>query len=358
MSDLQEIIESIALEDVLDREGVEYRIGHGSSGEQLNIQECPYCGGSSFKVYANRETGLGNCFHGSCGETFTLFGFTRQLLNLGNRETVEYLKNLASEMGWRPRARREIVAEVEENSEWKLPDSYALPTPSGQNLAYLLKRRVDNDTAAYFHLRYCLDGWYNYTKADGERGGMYFGERVLIPVYDLDGTMTTFQGRDLTGESDRKYLFPPGLPGTGRFLFNGQNVVGKRHVIVNEGAFDVIRTWINIKDTTHDGAGVVGTFGVDLSKGQDGNDQKNKFLRLKQAGLRRVTMFWDGEDKAFQKAIKAGLLLHSIGLDTWIARPPEGKDPGELTVEETKASLDAAVRLDRMSALRLRLGQG
>lgn len=187
---------------------------------------------------------------------------------------------------------------------------------------------------------------------------MYFGERVLIPVYDLDGTMATFQGRDLTGESDRKYLFPPGLPGTGRFLFNGQNVVGKRHVIVNEGAFDVIRTWVNIKETDHAGAGVVGTFGIDLSKGQDGNDQKNKFLRLKQAGLRRVTMFWDGEDKAFQKAIKAGLLLHSIGLDTWIARPPEGKDPGELTVEETKASLDAAVRLDRMSALRLRLGQG
>ena len=64
--------------------------------------------------------------------------------------------------------------------------------------------------------------------------------RILIPIYDLDGKMRTFQGRDITGESDRRYLFPISLPASGKFLYNGHNAIGKRTVIVSEGAFDVM----------------------------------------------------------------------------------------------------------------------
>lgn len=356
MSNFSEIISEIMLEDILEREGVEYRVGHGSSGEQLNIKECPFCGGNKWKVYANRDNGFGNCFHGSCGETFGLTKFAKALIGADKQKIGAYMESLARDIGWRPRARRTAETEVVDNDDWKLPDSFPLPMTDGSNLKYLLKRRVDNETSKYFHLRYCMAGWFNYTKPDGNNGGMCFDERVIIPVYDLDGTMVTFQGRDLTGTSDRKYLFPPGLPGTGRFLFNGQNVVGKKELIVCEGAFDVIRTFVNLKDTDKAHLGVVGTFGIHLSHGADGSDQKSRFLDLKKKGLKKVTLFWDGEEKAFQKALKAALMLDGLGLGTWIARPPEGKDPGELSAAETMTSLKTAVRVNRMTALKLRLG--
>lgn len=356
MTDIKAILDEILLEDILEREGWDYRIGHGSSGEQLQIHECPFCHGANWKVYANRDTGLGNCFHGSCGETFNIFSFTAALTGGTNAATYRYIEQIAREQGWRPKRRKETEVEVEENREWRLPESYELPTTDGKNLRYLEKRRVDGATAAYFKLRYCPDGWYNYTKPDGSQGGMYFGERVLIPIYDIDGTMVTFQGRDLTGESDRKYLFPPGLPGTGRFLLNGHNAVGKQRVILCEGAFDVIRTWVNTRDSEWSDAGVIGSFGVHLSHGQDGNDQKSKFLDLKKQGLREVIVFWDGEDMAFKKALGTAKRIKSMGFRVRIARPPGVKDPGELSVQETLAALDAAQRVDQMSLMRMRLG--
>lgn len=353
---VKDILDSLMLEDILEQEGVEYRIGHGSSGEQLNIQECPFCHGTDWKVYANRDTGLGNCFHGSCGTTFNLFTFTEAQIQGSKRSTVQYLERTATDMGWRPKRKTGIVTEVEENKDWKLPDSYPLPTSDGKNLKYLKDRRVNSETAKFFNLRYCVDSWFNYIKKDGEKGGMYFGERVLIPVYDIDGTMVTFQGRDLTGESDRKYLFPPGLPGTGRFLFNGQNAAGKSSVIMCEGAFDVIRTWVNIKETRHSDKAVIGSFGIHLSTGADGNDQKNKLLRLKEQGMREVTVFWDGEEAAYRKSIKAATAIMKMNLRVKVARPPIDKDPGDLSVAETTAALDAAVKLTPMNALRLMLG--
>lgn len=353
---MKDILESLTLEDILEREGVEYRVGHGSSGEQLNIHECPFCHGSEWKVYANRDSGLGNCFHGSCGQTFNIFTFAEAQIGGTKRATAQYLERMATEMGWRPERKTQLETEVMNNEDWKLPDSFELPTSDGQNLKYLKQRRVDNDTAKYFNLRYCPDGWYNYTKKDGERGGMYFGERVLIPIYDLDGTMVTFQGRDLTGDSDRKYLFPPGLPGTGRFLFNGQNAAGKRSVIMCEGAFDVIRTWVNIKNTPHADKAVVGSFGIHLSKGADGNDQKNKFLRLKSWGTKEIILFWDGEEVAYKKALKTAAEIMKMGFRVKIARPPDVKDPGDLSVAETVKALDEAVKLDPMRVLLLSIG--
>lgn len=349
-------LDSLTLEDVLDREGIDYRIGHGSSGEQLNIHECPFCGGSSWKVYASRDTGLGNCFHGSCGKTFNIPSFVMALNGTGFGEAVKYLEALARDLGWRSKRAAPSKADTEENEDWKLPDNFSLPLSDGRTLDYLRQRRVDDDTTRYFDLRYCMSGWFNYTKPDGDRGGMYFGDRVLIPVYDLDGTMVTFQGRDITGESDRKYLFPPGLPGTGRYLFNGQNAVGRKQIIMCEGAFDVIRTWVNIQETEFADHAVVGSFGIHLSTGQDGADQKNKFLTLKGEGLEEVTVFWDGEPAAFKKAVKAANQIAALGLKVYVTRPPDGKDPGDLSVVETDQALQARKRVTRQSSLMMRLG--
>lgn len=359
MSHIDDLLDGITPEDALDRLGVTYRTQTGSSGEQLNVEDCPFCGGSGHKTYMNAESGLGNCFHGSCQQSFNLFSFTKAALQTEEtRNVVEWLENLAAELGWRPKKKRVAAVGVDEEVEWELPTSMELPVVQDgveQNLQYLEDRGIDKYTAAHFRLRYCWRGWFNYTRPDGERGGFNFKDRVIIPVYDMDGALVTFQGRDITGTADRKYLFPPGLPGTAKFLYNSHEAKRAEHAILTEGVFDVIRTWMNLKGSRYDDRAVMGTFGISLSSGQDGADQLNQLIRLKKLGLKRVTLLWDAEPKAFKEAVKATKKLRGIGLETYIARLPEGIDPGDASSSELRRALDLELKVDQKNAMRLGL---
>jgi DNA primase len=183
---------------------------------------------------------------------------------------------------------------------------------------------------------------------------MNFSRRVIFPIYDLDGDMMTFQGRDVTGQAERKYLFPAGLPGTSRFLYNGVHCQRKSHVVMNEGVMDVIATFTALRET-HPEIGVVGSFGIELSTGRDGADQVSRLLDMKDQGLRYVTIMWDGEKGAFEKALKAAKIVRSIGLGARIALLPAGQDPGESDPRDIRKAFDDALAVDNTSALRLRL---
>lgn len=358
MSRVNELLEGILLEDILDQEGVDYRVTHGSRGEQINIRECPFCGHSDWKVYANRDTGLGNCFSGSCQAKFNRYGIARQLRgDPGGRAMVEYLEGLARRIGWRPKRARQVLVETTAASDWELPKSVALPNEEGLNLSYLDGRKIDGQLARRFGLRYCQNGWWRRDAPNGKIWRQNFSDRVLIPVFDLDGTMVTFQGRDIVGRpKDDRYLFPLGLPGTGSFLYNAHTVAGQKHLLVCEGTFDVIaatRMLAASKDFADVGA--IGTFGIDIADGRDGSDQVHRFLRLKEMGLKRVTLVWDGEHNAWLQAVKAALRLRSIGLDVWIAALPEDKDPAECDLIEFETAIRDAVQVDLKSSIKLKV---
>jgi len=327
--DFEEIIGALDLEDFLDREGLDHRLGRGSSGMQLNLKECPFCHDRRWRTYANAESGLGNCF--VCSKGFNKFSFVSAVCGLQGRELGQYLRQAVIDQGWKPK--RVSMMEVDATTV-ALPTSFALPTPDGQNLIYLEKRGIDVDMARYFHLRYCDIGFWNFLE-DGKASRQSFESRVIIPVFDLDGQLVTFQGRDVTGTSDRKYLFPKMLPGTGRFLFNGQNALRASRVVMGEGAFDVIAlkkaldAVVDLRDVVP-----VGSFGKHLSYGaMDGNDQLNRFLQLKRQGLKEVTIMWDGEHAALVAALDAAQKLRGIELAVKIAMLPKDKDPNEVRPE-------------------------
>ncbi len=355
MSEIDDLLESILLEDVLEREGMDYGTGSGSRGEQLNIKECPFCGGDDWKVYANRDSGLGNCFYGSCQETFNLYKFTRQVVeNSGGGSAVAYLNKLAMEMGWRPAARERVDVETYDPTGWELPGgTIKLPDRKGNMLPYLTERGVDAETAEWFDLRYCHDGWYKYTKVNGEEGFMPFKKRVIFPIHDLDGTMVNFQGRDITGKADSKYIFPPRLPGTGRFLYNGHRFGRKKRALLCEGVMDVIGAHKALE--SHKEIGILGSFGMHLSSGDDGNDQMSRFLELKARGLEEVTIMWDGERKAYKAAVKAARTLCGIGIKGKVAMLPAGKDPGEARAAEIISAYEKAVSASGSGGLALTL---
>lgn len=329
-TDITELLDYIDPETFLDYEGISYKRTFGSSGSQLNLKECPRCGGRSWKVYLNADTGLGNCFHGSCvGEPgFNLFSFSKCLWNADNRETFDKLKRYAKQQGWIAK-RTESVGTFE--ADVVLPESVKLPI-DGKIPAYLVKRGFDAELISYFHLRYCHKGQFIYHDHEGKRRWQNYDKRIVIPIYDLDGELRTFQGRDITGETDRKYLFPNGLPGTARFLYNAFNCIGLSDIVMCEGVFDVMATKQAFdEDVALRNVGQVGSFGKNLSHGSNnGDDQLGVLAQMKRMGLKRVTIMFDGEKTALMAAMKSAKRVESLGLEVKVAVLPNKCDPNEV----------------------------
>ena len=170
---------------------------------------------------------------------------------------------------------------------------------------------------------------------DGEKVQV-FQKRIIIPVRDLDGSLVTFQGRDITGLAPNKYQFPSQVASTGKLLYNGNNIIGYNTIIVNEGVFDVIATQMALdKSGLSQDFGVVGSFGKHLSINLQGaDDQLSRFLSLKKQGLRTIIIMWDGESMAYLDALEAAQKLNTFGFNLKIATLPAGKDPNEVYYTE------------------------
>lgn len=350
-NELQSMLEDIDVEDFLCHLGIDFKITHGSSGVQANIRECPRCGGTKWKVYLGTESGLGNCFHGSCqGEPgFNLYTYTRALLGSG-RDAYKEISNYVDRAGWLPQKRRVSPVEI---TEVKLPSSYPLPIRD-KNLSYLANRGISSSTAKFLGLRFCKKGRFDY-QLFGENKWQIYDERVIIPVLDENGSLVTFQGRDITGRAEKKYLFPPGLAGTGRYLYNANNCVGLESIVIAEGAFDVASILEAFKGSKLEDVGVTGSFGKHLSTGGERGSQLSQLLFLKQRGLRKITMMWDGEKSALDEACKTALMIKSYGFIVRVASLPIDKDPNEMTREEIFSCYKNAEFANPISMARMRL---
>ncbi len=326
----EEIEKELDFDFFLSRESIPFKMSRGVSGMQFHIKTCPNptCGDSRYRTYMGEESGRGNCF--VCSKNFNKTTFIHDYLGAGKwTETFAFIEQLLKDQGWRPKRQAMVQVEV---GDIVLPSSTPLPDETGANLAYLDQRGFDGDICKYFGLRFCEFGWWKFKDEKGLTATQDFSSRVIIPVFDLDGMLKTFQGRDLTGHSTRKYLFPMSLPGTGRYLLNGQNVVATDSVVMGEGIFDIAAIKMAF-DAEIDLRGVVpvGSFGKHLSYGSvDGNDQLGRFNQLRMKGLKFVTIMWDGEKNALIAALNAAKLLRGIGLIVKIAVLPAGKDPNEV----------------------------
>lgn len=330
MQELDELIDRLDMASFLDYHGIDYKHTVGRSGPQLWLKECPSCGGSKWKVYIGEETGLGSCFHGGCElGTFNKWRFIKaQLGDVPNREVFAHIKQVSIHLGWRPK--RKATGVTLEVPEVKLPNSIALPDVNGDIPVYLAQRGVTPELCEYFQLRYCHEGYFGYTEY-GRKKWQDYSNRILIPIFDMRGELACFQGRDITGEADPKYMFPPQIASAGSFLYNGHNAWGAKRLVIGEGAFDVLSIRAALDEEMDlRGVAAVGTFGMHLSAGTDGNSQVQKLVELKREGLKEVTFMWDGEKKAIAAALEQANLIARLGFKVRIALLPEDKDPNEV----------------------------
>ena len=350
--------ENVTPEDFLEHEGIEYRSTSGSRGRQFNIRECPACGGSGWKVYLGVDRGFGNCFHGSCGRNFNLWTFAAAHLGTeDNRLVGELFNTIAKTGGWRPKPRTPKPVVPVFTGDLKLPMSFPIPDA---NIPYLHDRGVTVEIARQFGLRMCQDGAFFYKDEDGNDRRKVFSGRIIIPIYDIDGKLVTFQGRDITGLSETKYLFPPRLPSTGRYIYNAHRAKaeGWSHLVMGEGAFDVIATQAAIDgDRSWRGLGAVGSFGKNLSLDFEPGmpTQLQALMELKEAGVHTITILWDGEKSALSSAVKAAEKLSRYGFTVRIAFLPRGKDPAEVSPEIVRKSIASAMTYSRALGIKIKL---
>lgn len=351
--ELEEALDRIDMEAWLDEQGVDYKVTRGSRGTQLNIKECPCCGNSNWKVYINADNGLGNCFHGDCEEKFNKWKFIRNTLSTATpADVINHIKETAREQGWRP-TRTKSAAVEDEKGDLRLPQSIALPH-GGRNLRYLDQRGITGEISAYFNLRFCHTGGFKYRMA-GRDIVQDYSNRVIIPIYDMNGELVSFQGRDITGTAEKKYLFPPGYASTGSIIFNAHNVIGMEHLVMGEGVFDVAATKIAMdEDVALRNIGQIGSFGKHLSFG-DSNSQLAKLMYLAERGLKTLTYMWDGERKAIRDAVESALVVQQYGIQTRVAILPDNLDPNEASAQQVRDAFYKAVLINKVSAARLKL---
>jgi len=353
--EFDEIVAALDMETWLDREGVRYRPTRGARGAQLNVRECPVCGNTHWKVYLNAASGLGNCFSGDCEKKFNKWSFVRASLgHMTTREVADSIKQAAKEQGWRPPKRMAVAVDLSTNL--LLPESVALPI-DGRNLKYLENRNITPMITRYFGLRYSANGAFRYKSEEGKNHVQSYAKRILIPIFSLDGDLVSFQGRDITGTADKKYLFPPGFSATGSIIYNGQNALGAERAVIGEGVFDVMAIKIALDGQMElRDVAPLGSFGKHLSFGDD-NSQVAKLLLMKENGLRQVTFMWDGEEQALEDAIAAGLLLRRYGFVARIAILPKDRDPNEVAASVVREAFWKAVVVNEAVATRMRLAK-
>lgn len=346
MSEIADLLEELDMESWLDYEGIRYKLTRGTRGLQANIRECPACGNSKWKVYFGVETGFGNCF--VCGETFNKWRFISKHLNTSNTDTYTYLRDFMTKQGWKPKV--EVKAPVDLPT-LNLPPSFPLPI-KGKNLAYLQGRGIGLDIAQFFHLHYCHSGQFEYLNAEGEKESQDYSKRVIIPVFDMDGNLVSFQGRDITGAAERKYLFPPGFAATGSVIYNAHNAKKSARIVMGEGAFDAwaIKIAMDQDPALREGTACA-SFGKKLSF-----DQLQKLAWLKEnANLKEVVFMWDSEREAVRAAVIAGLECTRRGIVAKLALLPPGKDPNEVPAEVVRKAIWEAKTITPLSAIAMNL---
>ena len=168
------------------------------------------------------------------------------------------------------------------------------------------------------------------SKATAETWGLGFtGDRLMVPLRDVQGRTVAFTGRALAGQMP-KYKNSPSdlLYDKSRLVFGldkaAESVRKTREVVITEGQFDVIK--LHQEGISN----VVACSGTALTE-----QQINDLVR--RCGAKTVTLCFDGDaagEKAAYKALeKLQQLVLSETITLRILSMPAGEDPDSVTRE-------------------------
>jgi len=301
-----------------------------SAGAELTA-ECPSCGKWG-GFYVNAESGAFVCFKcgfkgkNSVGLVAELEGMSwtearawvfKQAVTLRRKSDIFTLQDQVRAL----RPDRQQDEDEEDPVAFDLPRAFL--SVSKRWPSWLSKKRkVKKSTAKTWGLGWC-------------RVGRYAG-RLIVPIVSPEGY--SFTARDMTEDQEPKYLNPKGADH--RRLLIGWNLVPKTgDLTLCEGPFDAIKLWQN-----HIPALALG--------GKVLHDRQFRSLRQFSPET-SVTIMLDPEERAAPFDVAEKLIAHFKKV--YIARLPDGVDPGNASAVVSEEALEAAklwkgARQDRLKA--------
>lgn len=308
---------------------------------------CPFHQEKTPSFMVSPERGIFKCF--GCSKGGDIFKFMMEKEGMDFPEAVEYLAKKAGVTLKRRKSeikdKKQRLLEVNQKAAQFFHHLLVKHSLGKKALDYLKKRGLSLETIETFNLGYAPNSWESLTKFLQKRGfnpeemieaglivpspkGGYdrFRGRIIFPLIDSKNQVIGFSGRILdTGEP--KYINTPQTPlfDKSSYLF-GLNlskgeIKQKKAAILVEGEMDMILSFQSgIKN-------IVACKGTALTLGQ---------IDLIKKYADTIFLCFD-QDLAGDSASRRGIeMADRVGLNIKVIQIPEGKDPAELAVKDTR----------------------
>lgn len=303
------------------------------------IGVCPFHDDSHPSMSVSREKKIYKCF--SCGATGSVFKF---LMDYENITFPEALKKVAN-MGGISIDIGTPIKKVKKNPLYDVYDlsikyyTNSINTNLGKEAkAYLKGRNINEDVIKEFQIGLATNDRDNLWKIlekkfDQElllKSGLIgkgeynyydlFRERIMFPLYDLDGKVVAYSGRIYNKEDNAKYFNTreTEIFKKGELLYNYHRAKNEARnsgkIIVMEGFMDVIRAYIvGVKN-------VVATMGTAVT-----STQANLIKKM----AKDVILCFDGDNAGAKATIACGDELLKLGVTANVIFLENNMDPDE-----------------------------
>ena len=305
---------------------------------------CPFHDDHSPSMSVSKEKQIYTCF--SCGATGNVFKFVGDYENISFMEAVKKCAEMAS-------INIDIGQAKKVNKHQDLYDIYELSQKFYQNninteygkkaKEYLRNRNLDDNIIKEFGIGLSLNEKDMLTKLLKSkkyedklllRSGLVnennyllndvYRNRIMFPLYDLNGKVIGYNGRVYNGETENKYVNSKetDIFKKRELLYNYHRAKDesrrKKSVIIMEGPMDVIRAYtVGVKNC-------VASLGTAFGKEQ-------AMLIRKLAS--NVILCFDGDDAGLKATKGAIEELTKLGIEPKIVRLENNSDPDEYIIK-------------------------
>ncbi len=311
---------------------------------------CPFHDDHSPSMSVSPDKQIYTCF--SCGASGNVFTFVADYEKISFYEAVRLLGEKAGiEVGG------SITSDAKKDDYFDIYNiankfyQNSLFTNLGKNaIEYLEKRNIDKETIKKFGIGlsiqkvsltdYLVNKKYSIDKLidcgiTNDNGHDIFINRIMFPIYDLNGNPVAFSGRIYNTRDTAKYVNTKETDKfkKGKILYNyhiaKEQLKKNDSIIIMEGQMDVIRaSTIGINNC-------IATMGTALTK-----DHKNIIRNM----ANTIILCFDGDAAGEKATISAIELLEDTDTNIKIVRLPDNMDPDEYILKNGKDSFLAQIK--------------
>ena len=311
---------------------------------------CPFHDDHSPSMSVSPDKQIYTCF--SCGASGNVFTFVADYEKISFHEAVRLLgEKVGIEVGG------SITSDAKKDDYFDIYNiankfyQNSLFTNLGKNaIEYLEKRNIDKETIKKFGIGlsiqkvsltdYLVNKKYSIDKLidcgiTNDNGRDIFINRIMFPIYDLNGNPVAFSGRIYNTRDTAKYVNTKETDKfkKGKILYNyhiaKEQLKKNDSIIIMEGQMDVIRaSTIGINNC-------IATMGTALTK-----DHKNIIRNM----ANTIILCFDGDSAGEKATISAIELLEDTDANIKIVRLPDNMDPDEYILKNGKDSFLAQIK--------------